>query len=305
MRSLQIPAQRQQMILDYIRKQEGANIKELASYLEVSEATVRRDLDNLAEAGEIERTHGGAVQPQEKIIEYTYDTKMELRREEKTRIAKEVAKMVKNGDNVYLGSGTTVYFVAREIASLENLTIITSNLYIAQFLPIHPTSSLIVTGGERRFDYNLMTGRLAEDFLRNIKVDISILGCDAVDVDFGLSDSNFDEAVIKRLAAQAARMTVLASDHSKFGKTALSKVFDLDAADYIVTDNGLDSGMEKSINQITNLISRREQEKVNELVKRGDWYRKSNHCHVPHAGHARGSRVRWTEGDGLGHKKHV
>ena len=239
MRSLQIPAQRQQMILDYIRKQEGANIKELASYLEVSEATVRRDLDNLAEAGEIERTHG---------------TKMELRREEKTRIAKEVAKMVKDGDNVYLGSGTTVYFVAREIASLENLTIITSNLYIAQFLPIHPTSSLIVTGGERRFDYNLMTGRLAEDFLRNIKVDISILGCDAVDVDFGLSDSNFDEAVIKRLAAQAARMTVLASDHSKFGKTALSRVFDLDEADYIVTDNGLDSGMEKSINQITNLI---------------------------------------------------
>lgn len=67
MRSLQIPAQRQQMILDYIRKQEGANIKELASYLEVSEATVRRDLDNLAEAGEIERTHGGAVQPQEKL----------------------------------------------------------------------------------------------------------------------------------------------------------------------------------------------------------------------------------------------
>ena len=63
MRSLQIPAQRQQMILDYIRKQEGANIKELASYLEVSEATVRRDLDNLAEAGEIERTHGGAEPP--------------------------------------------------------------------------------------------------------------------------------------------------------------------------------------------------------------------------------------------------
>ena len=179
---------------------------------------------------------------------------MELRREEKTRIAKEVAKMVKDGDNVYLGSGTTVYFVAREIAGLENLTIITSNLYIAQFLPIHPTSSLIVTGGERRFDYNLMTGRLAEDFLRNIKVDISILGCDAVDVNFGLSDSNFDEAVIKRLAAQAARMTVLASDHSKFGKTALSKVFDLDEADCIVTDNGLDSGMEKAIHQITNLI---------------------------------------------------
>ena len=62
MRSLQIPAQRQQRILYYIRKQEGANIKELASYLEVSEATVRRDLDNLAEAGEIEGTHGGGGQ---------------------------------------------------------------------------------------------------------------------------------------------------------------------------------------------------------------------------------------------------
>ena len=67
MRSLQIPAQRQQMILDYIRKQEGANIKELASYLEVSEATVRRDLDNLAEAGEIERTPWRAVQLRKKL----------------------------------------------------------------------------------------------------------------------------------------------------------------------------------------------------------------------------------------------
>lgn len=254
MRTLQIPAQRQQMILDYIRKQEGANIKELASYLDVSEATVRRDLDNLADAGEIERTHGGAVQSQEKIIEYTYDTKMELRKDEKTRIAKEVAKMVKDGDNVYLGSGTTVYFIAREIAALENLTIITSNLYIAQFLQIHPTSRLIVTGGERRSDYNLMAGRLAEDFLRNIKVDISILGCDAIDVEFGLSDSNFDEAVIKRLASQAARTTVLASDHSKFGKTALSKVFNLGEADYIVSDEALDGELGKAISQLTNLI---------------------------------------------------
>lgn len=254
MKLSQIPAQRQQMILDYIMEKEGANIKELASYLDVSEATIRRDLDNLAEAGKIERTHGGAIYTQEKVFEYSYATKMEFRKEEKARIAKEIAGMVKEGDNIYLGSGTTVYFVAKEIAALENLTIITSNLYIAQFLPIHPTSSLIVTGGERRYDYNLMAGTLAEDFLRNIRVDISVLGCDAIDIDFGLSDMNINETTIKRLAAQAARTTILAADHSKFGKSASFKVFDLDRAQYIITDNALDLEMKEKIEEKTNLI---------------------------------------------------
>lgn len=254
MKSLQIPAQRQKQILDYIKENNGANIKELAMYIGVSEATVRRDLDNLAEVGEIERTHGGAVKIQDKVLEYTYDMKMEFRREEKMRIARAAARMVHEGDKIYLGSGTTVYFVAKEIADVENLTIITSNLYIAQFLPVHPSSSLIVTGGERRYDYNLMAGTLTENFLRDIKVDISILGCDAIDIDFGLSDSNVNEALVKKLAAEAARKTVIVTDHTKFGKTALSKVFDLSKVDYIFSDNGGDEEIIKEICKQTELI---------------------------------------------------
>ena len=254
MRNLQIPAQRQQQILDYIKKNQGANIKELASHLGVSEATVRRDLDNLAENGEIERTHGGAVRGQERVLEYTYDMKMEFQREEKIKIAKEAAKLVQKGDKIYLGSGTTVYFVAKEIADIENLTIITSNLYIAQFLPVHPSSSLIVTGGERRYDYNLMAGTLTESFLRDIKVDISILGCDAIDIEFGLSDSNVNESLVKKLAAESARQTVLVADHSKFGKTALSRVFDISRADCIITDGGADEEIMEAIRQKTNVI---------------------------------------------------
>lgn len=254
MKNLQIPAQRQQQILEYIKKHEGANIKELAEHLAVSEATVRRDLDNLAENGEIERTHGGAIRGQEKVLEYTYDMKMELKRDEKMRIAKEAAKMVQKGDKIYLGSGTTVYFVAKEIADVENLTIITSNLYIAQFLPVHPSSSLIVTGGERRYDYNLMAGTLTENFLRDIRVDISILGCDAIDVEFGLSDSNVNESLVKKLAAEAARETIIVTDHSKFGKTALSKVFELSKVDYIIADEGGDTEIIEEIRKKTNLI---------------------------------------------------
>lgn len=254
MKNLQIPAQRQQQILGYIKENSGATIKELAIYMDVSEATVRRDLDNLAESGEIERTHGGAVKIQDRVLEYTYDMKMEFRREEKIRIAKEAAKMVHPGDKIYLGSGTTVYFLAKEIADIENLTIITSNLYIAQFLPVHPSSSLIVTGGERRYDYNLMAGTLTESFLRDIKVDISILGCDAIDVKFGLSDSNVNEALVKKLASEAARTTIIVTDHSKFGKTALSKVFDLSKVDYIFADKGGEEEIVKEIRKQTELI---------------------------------------------------
>ena len=162
--------------------------------------------------------------------------------------------MVQKGDKIYLGSGTTVYFVAKEIADVENLTIITSNLYIAQFLPVHPSSSLIVTGGERRYDYNLMAGTLTENFLRDIRVDISILGCDAIDVEFGLSDSNVNESLVKKLAAEAARETIIVTDHSKFGKTALSKVFELSKVDYIIADEGGDKEIIEEIRKKTNLI---------------------------------------------------
>lgn len=254
MRNLQIPAQRQRQILEYIEKNSGANIKELAQYLDVSEATVRRDLDNLAESGEIERTHGGAVKGQDRVTEYTYDMKMQLRQDEKIKIAKKAAEMVRAGDKIYLGSGTTVYFVAKEISDIENLTLITSNLYIAQFLPVHPSSSLIVTGGERRYDYNLMAGTLTENFLRDIRVDISILGCDAIDVEFGLSDSNVNEALVKKLAANAARKTVIVADHSKFGKTALQKVFDLSEADCIISDSLEEADIVEAIQRQTELI---------------------------------------------------
>ena len=119
---------------------------------------------------------------------------------------------------------------------------------------MHPSSSLIVTGGERRYDYNLMAGTLTENFLRDIRVDISILGCDAIDVEFGLSDSNVNEALVKKLAANAARKTVIVTDHSKFGKTALQKVFDLSEADCIISDTIEEEEMVEAIRRQTELI---------------------------------------------------
>lgn len=145
------------------------------------------------------------------------------------------------GDTILLDSGTTTYYLASELSEIPNLTVITYDLFIGGNLALHPTSTMIVTGGIRRQGYNnVLLGSMVEDYVRNIRVDKAFLGADAIDVDFGISNTNVMEASIKRLLVQAGKQVILIGDHSKLGRMALIKVCDLTDIDGVIIDKAID-----------------------------------------------------------------
>lgn len=241
---LAIPAGRQQQILEYISKNGSAQIKELAVLFNVSEATIRRDLDEMDASGHIKRTHGGALNGQHSTsYERMHSEKMKIMLNAKRNIAIQAASLVNDGETILLDSGTTAYFVGQNLADFKDLTVITYDLYIANSLVLHPTSTLAVTGGIRRSGYNVLVGGDTEDYIRRTSVDKVFLGADAIDISFGVSNANLMEVSIKRLMLKAGKKVILVADHTKLGRTALAKVCDLDEPDLMVIDRDIPEDM--------------------------------------------------------------
>ena len=238
---------RQYKILDRINADGGAYIRDLDEELGVSEATIRRDLDELARMGLIERVHGGATKVNGTAFERAHSEKMRLMTEEKRRIAAHAASLVKNGDSIFLDSGTTTYFIACELTRNKDLTILTNNLEILSSVQFDPTTSLIATGGVRREEYSVLIGSVAENTIRSFCLDKAFMGCDAISVKRGLYNTNFPEVSVKRCITRCGKKTILVTDSSKFYVEALAKICELSEIDMIITDKGLD---EKTLNKV-------------------------------------------------------
>ena len=251
-----MPAKRQQSIMDYLNERRSITIKEAANLCKVSEATARRDLDEMAGMGYLERTHGGAVIERGTGLERGVDEKMKLMIPEKTKIAQKAAELIKDGCSIFLDSGTTTLLLAKTLHRFQNLTVITHNLDIAYNIKLDKTSALIVTGGIRRDGYNVLVGQIAEEMVRKLCVDIVFLGADAINPEYGVFDSNFIEIGIKRSIIASGRYRVLLSDHTKFRRKALTKVCDIDDFDVVITDAGIDEETVEILNdKAINLIN--------------------------------------------------
>lgn len=235
-----IPAQRQQQILEYLQSQKSITIRKAAEIFMVSEATVRRDLDELASTGKIERTHGGAVLHTGTGFEWQHAEKMQEMIPEKKRIAIAAKKLIEDGDSLFLDTGTTTYLLAEELKEKKRLTVVTNNLDIAYTTELDATSTMIITGGIRRDGYSSLVGDIAADLVRKLYVDVSFIGADAVSVGNGVFNTNFNEIGIKKSGIESGKRKVLLADSSKFSRKALAKICDLQEFDIIITDSGID-----------------------------------------------------------------
>lgn len=235
-----IPAERVKRITAYIEEKGSAQVKELAEYQQVSEATIRRDLIDLENQGSIKRTHGGAViVTHSTSFERVYQEKMGMQAAEKKRIGLAALSCINDGDTIFVDTGTTTYQLARRLEEKKGLTVITNDLCIASTIVLNASSELIVTGGIRRDNYNVLVGSITENFVRRLRLDKVFLSADAVDREFGVSNANFIEAEVKSLIVQAGKEVILLADKTKFGKTALARVCDISEIDRIITDTGL------------------------------------------------------------------
>lgn len=250
-----IPAQRQQQILEYLQSHKSITIRKAAEIFMVSEATVRRDLDELASTGKIERTHGGAVLHTGTGFEWQHAEKMQEMIPEKKRIAIAAKKLIEDGDSLFLDTGTTTYLLAEELKEKKRLTVVTNNLDIAYTTELDATSTMIITGGIRRDGYSSLVGDIAADLVRKLYVDVSFIGADAVSVGNGVFNTNFNEIGIKKSGIESGKRKVLLADSSKFSRKALAKICDLQEFDIIITDSGIDEAQLKILKEkITRVI---------------------------------------------------
>ncbi|MEU8828789.1 DeoR/GlpR family DNA-binding transcription regulator [Streptomyces sp. NPDC048636] len=235
-------------LLELLARDGRIEVDEAAAELTVSAATIRRDLDELAQQQMLTRTRGGAV-----AHNLSYDLplryKTARRAPEKQRIGAAVARLVEPGSIVGLNGGTTTTEAARAIATRGELTasdggpgvtIVTNALNIASELAVRPQVKIVLTGGVARPQSFELMGPLATGVLAEVSLDLAVLGVDALDAAQGATAHHEGEASINHLmAARAARVAVVA-DSSKLGRRAFARICPLDTIDVLVTDTGAD-----------------------------------------------------------------
>ncbi|MFG3496374.1 DeoR/GlpR family DNA-binding transcription regulator [Streptomyces sp. NPDC047928] len=242
--------QRRALILDEVRRRGGARVNELTRKLNVSDMTVRRDLDALARQGVIAKVHGGAVPVAEASThEPGFEAKSELELTAKEDIARAAAAMAAPGSAIALSGGTTTYALAQQLLDVPDLTVVTNSVRVADVFhaaqragsggaPRPGAATVVLTGGVRTPSDSLV-GPVADQAIRSLHFDVLFLGVHGISVEAGLSTPNLAEAETNRRFVRSARRVVVVADHTKWGTVGLSSFAGLDEVDTLVTDAGL------------------------------------------------------------------
>lgn len=229
---------RQPEILDLLRRDGRVTVEGLAQHFGVTLQTIRRDLADLAEAGQIERVHGGAVLPS-RIANIGYEERRRLHGAAKAAIGQACAALVPQDCSLFLAIGTTTEAVARALRGHRNLLVVTNNVHVAQILLGNRDCTVILSGGAiRRADSGLV-GPLTVQTIRQFKFGIAILGCSALDEEGDLLDFDIQEVGVNQAVIEQARRTILVADHSKFQRSAPARIASLRDIGTFVTDRPL------------------------------------------------------------------
>ena len=226
---------RNAQILRTIRREGEASVDDLALRLDVSTQTIRRDLRDLAESGQVERVHGGARLPSG-TRNIAYDERRALNDRAKARIAEAAAQLVPDGASIFLNIGTTTEAVARALSNRDRLVAITNNLNVAQILGGQATSEVLVTGGVLRAADNGLVGPDAAAAASRFRADVAIIGCSALGQDGSVLDFDAAEVAVSRAMIAHARTVVLVADGSKFRRSAPHVIATLPDLSVFVTD---------------------------------------------------------------------
>lgn len=222
-------------ILEIARREGKVVVEDLAERFGVTVQTIRRDLTELADAGKLERVHGGAVLPSG-VSNIGYEDRRGLNEDAKQRIAQVCAKEIPDNVSVFLNIGTSTEAVARELRHHHNLMAITNNMNVANILAGNSDCEIIVAGGVLRRSDGGLVGNLTTATIEQFKFDFAVIGCSALDGDGDLLDFDFQEVKVSQTIIRQARKTFLVADHSKFQRHAPALIASLKDIDAFYTD---------------------------------------------------------------------
>ncbi|MFJ7999807.1 DeoR/GlpR family DNA-binding transcription regulator [Streptomyces sp. NPDC096310] len=229
-------AERRQLILEMVRANGAVSLRELARVVQTSEVTVRRDVRALEAEGLLDRRHGGAVLPGGFTRESGFPQKSHLATAEKTAIADLAASFVEEGEAVVVGAGTTTQELARRLARIPGLTVVTNSLLVAQALAHANRVEVVMTGGTLRGSNYALVGSGAEQSLQGLRVTRAFLSGSGLTAERGLSTSNMLSASVDRALVQAAAEVVVLADHTKLGTDTMFQTVPTDLISRLVTD---------------------------------------------------------------------
>jgi|AGTN01.1.fsa_nt_gi Transcriptional regulators of sugar metabolism len=231
-----LPVARREQILDYVKNRKNATSEELSKRFNVTEETIRKDLNYLSEKGTIIRTFGGAM------VKDEYDPSLEQRTisnyEEKRLIAEAASLLIKERDTIILDAGSTTIELAKYIKEDSEVVVVTNSLEIINILSRIQGISVISTGGQLRPKSMSFQGQLAESSIGNYNIQKAFISAKAVGVNEGIMDTNEVEANVKRKMLERAKDITLLADYSKFSKIAHVTVCSIDRINRIITDKG-------------------------------------------------------------------
>ncbi len=235
-------AKRHQIILDKVKEEGYVKVKELSDLLGVSEVTIRKDLRKLESKKLLYRNHGSASSLSSIISDKHFDIKEKLFTEEKALIAKAARNLLSVDDKIIIASGTTLFAFAKEIGGYDNsLTAITSSVKVSLALCYNPNIEVIQLGGIIRKNSVSVIGHYAENILDSLVCNKLFLGVDGIDLDYGLTTSDMNEARINQQMIDVAQKIVVLTDSSKFGKRGFCKICDINKIHHIITDSNAPS----------------------------------------------------------------
>jgi DeoR family transcriptional regulator of aga operon len=240
--------ERRRRILELLDGQERATVEELVARFRVSAVTIRGDLDALADAGTLVRSHGGALKRLDQQ-DVPIAIKATLHHGEKVRIGHAAARLIRDDETIILDSGTTTAEIARQLKSLKltSLTVITNALNIAVELASLPHVRVIMIGGILRQISCSTVGPQAEQMLRGLHADRLFLGVDGLDPEVGLSTPDVLEAQLNALMIKVSREVTAVADSSKFFRRTLSSIAGLEDVHRIITDDKVDPKVAASL----------------------------------------------------------
>lgn len=231
-----LAAERRRRISDTLRSRGILSVAEMAHLLGTTEITTRRDLRAMARDGLVVRTHGGAMLPDGLAYEPTFSEKARQAAGEKAAIARVAVTMIRPGDSILLGPGTTTLELARLLLKSPELTVVTNSLLVAQALMDAPHIEVMLTGGTLRRSIHALVGPAAEESVRSLRASQAFISGNGFTAHRGLSTPSPVVASADRALAAAAQQVVVLADHTKIGQDTMCQTVPLARVHTLITD---------------------------------------------------------------------
>ncbi|MBR2275989.1 MAG: DeoR/GlpR transcriptional regulator [Lachnospiraceae bacterium] len=231
-----LAAERRSLILEKLHEEKSVVVSELSREFEVSEETIRRDLEKLSEEGQVVKSYGGAVLNEKSSIDLPFNIRQKANPEGKQIIGELVSQQISDGDHIMLDASTTSVFIAKNIKQKDHLTVITNSIENLLELSDVENYEIISTGGALKAGTMSLLGRRAAEGIKNYTADKIFFSCKAIDLIRGVTDGNDDVTSIKQDMLASGGKVYLAVDSTKFDKVAFARICPLSGLDAVITD---------------------------------------------------------------------